>query len=962
LNRELHEFLVKSIRLAEAKRVIVASGHDHILQHNKEQGLFDKVAINYIISGGGYKQNYGAVGHGASFVQSKRGYGVLNFYADGSTWLDFYTIAKNGQNETLAYRKKIYETKPELNAYDYATEPVDSVNKIVKAPNPKFKKGLIHTFLLGDQYREIWTTPITTDEFKLGAYHDGLLPIKQGGGLFSHTLRLKNAEDKQYVLRSVNKDFYKVIPKAMKHLEILRLYEDQNTAGIPYGALYIAELSKYANIYHTAPQLVYLDDRDQLGPFSSYFSKGHYILEARPSGDWKDTKLFGASSKVIGYSDLLFKLRKRTTHKVDQSWTLRSRLFDFIIHDRDRHDDQWRWAAFKENNRTIYRPVPRDRDWAFFKFQGVLPTILGEFVYNQYKSFKGDHIDVKSLTVNSNNFDRYFLNELTWKDWEKEISFLEDALTEEVLMASLSVMPEESIDYMEDEVVRKLISRMKILKKEVRKYYDFLSEEVEITGTDEKDIFIIVTGKSGETEVVVARDSDKHGRVVRYKRCFAAEETKEIRIYGLAGEDKFFVDLQGKGQARIRIIGGVDDDEINFQGKAEPLHKIQVYDTRDGMSISDMRLVEDHRDDEIETNLYDRLGYKFNSSLPWPNIGYYPDEGLRIGFGFLWTRHAWRKAPFQSRHFFNMVMTPLRDDEFGDGFGLDLDYKGEWPGLFGKKWGYRQDISIDAPNFINYFGSPENSTSYLREDNEFQWVRRSSWELESYLVSRRQRDRVVFKFGTGYESHKLHPQANTIVLVSDEFSDEDLNRNHFLGFQGDVHINTLDRLNHPTEGFSVKAFSKYRYELERDAHTLDYGGNIAFFLPLSVSKKLVFGSNSGFQNIYGDPRFYQLPSMGTHFFRPSRANRYRGEGLFYQQLDLRYKLCDWNNSILPITIGAVAGYDFGQVYYKGLDMGGVKHGWTFGLSFDLLKRYVVHTRLSHSEEGSFFVLKTGFDF
>ena len=51
----------------------------------------------------------------------------------------------------------------------------------------------------------------------------------------------------------------------------------------------------------------------------------------------------------------------------DQDQVLRSRLFDIWIGDWDRHDDQWRWASFKDKNGfTYYQPIPRDRDQIFF--------------------------------------------------------------------------------------------------------------------------------------------------------------------------------------------------------------------------------------------------------------------------------------------------------------------------------------------------------------------------------------------------------------------------------------------------------------------------------------------------------------------------------------------------------------------------------------------------------------------
>jgi hypothetical protein len=36
-----------------------------------------------------------------------------------------------------------------------------------------------------------------------------------------------------------------------------------------------------------------------------------------------------------------------------------------LIGDWDRHDDQWRWAAFDEGKQTVFKAIPRDRDQAF---------------------------------------------------------------------------------------------------------------------------------------------------------------------------------------------------------------------------------------------------------------------------------------------------------------------------------------------------------------------------------------------------------------------------------------------------------------------------------------------------------------------------------------------------------------------------------------------------------------------
>ena len=41
-------------------------------------------------------------------------------------------------------------------------------------------------------------------------------------------------------------------------------------------------------------------------------------------------------------------------------------LFDLIIGDWDRHEDQWRWAEQEDGKDEIYEPIARDRDQTFF--------------------------------------------------------------------------------------------------------------------------------------------------------------------------------------------------------------------------------------------------------------------------------------------------------------------------------------------------------------------------------------------------------------------------------------------------------------------------------------------------------------------------------------------------------------------------------------------------------------------
>jgi hypothetical protein len=67
---------------------------------------------------------------------------------------------------------------------------------------------------------------------------------------------------------------------------------------------------------------------------------------------------------------MLEKIHEDNDNKVDQAAFLRARLFDMIIGDWGRHEDQWRWAEMEKGNKTVFEPIPRDRDQAYTLFDG----------------------------------------------------------------------------------------------------------------------------------------------------------------------------------------------------------------------------------------------------------------------------------------------------------------------------------------------------------------------------------------------------------------------------------------------------------------------------------------------------------------------------------------------------------------------------------------------------------------
>src|SRR5262245_2411752 len=71
----------------------------------------------------------------------------------------------------------------------------------------EYKRSGYHNFFWGKHYRREWAQPVRVNNFYLDTAQGGLIPYAIGGGRQSKSLRLRSKAGKEYVLRSVNKDY-----------------------------------------------------------------------------------------------------------------------------------------------------------------------------------------------------------------------------------------------------------------------------------------------------------------------------------------------------------------------------------------------------------------------------------------------------------------------------------------------------------------------------------------------------------------------------------------------------------------------------------------------------------------------------------------------------------------------------------------------------------------------------------
>ena len=73
------------------------------------------------------------------------------------------------------------------------------------------------------------------------------------------------------------------------------------------------------------------------------------------------------------------------------------------------------WAEFeKEDKGSVFRPVPRDRDQAFVKFEGLLPSLAtSRWAMRKMNHFGHKIKDMRGMTMQAEGMDNLFLNKLT---------------------------------------------------------------------------------------------------------------------------------------------------------------------------------------------------------------------------------------------------------------------------------------------------------------------------------------------------------------------------------------------------------------------------------------------------------------------------------------------------------------------------------------------------------------------
>lgn len=961
LRNPAYRTLRKSMEAAFAlnENLVYVAGHEHSLQYIQNGNE------HHIVSGSGSKSSPIRKGKKTIYCHEGIGFASLTYEDYKNVSVQFW----DGINKKLLYEKDIYQktVQPDRTILDDYNFKDSTVHIPIST---QYEASAFQKKLLGANYRDLWATPVDIPVFNIGTEHGGLEIKKIGGRTQTRSIRLEARDGKQYVLRSLDKYTDKILPAALKKTLAADILQDEISTANPYGAFIAPYLADDVGVYHANPKIVFIPNDPRMGQYQDAFAGQVMIYEERPTDESASEPFFGGGEKAMSTLDVVEKLHKDNDNFVDQPFVLRSRLLDNVLGDWDRHDDQWRWVQLDQKHGKMYRPIPRDRDQVFFINEGIIPWIAArKWALPFTEGFREQVQWAPGFNYNGRFFDRSFLNDLDWSEWEKEIKQFQSTLTDDKIMQAFTHWPDTIQKQVATRTIGIMRARRDYLMTSAREHYLFLSEEVEVVGTDKHELFQVKRLNDDETSVTVWKRS-KNGELDHqvYDRVFKTSETREVRLYGMGGEDIFNISGDVNKGIRVRIIGGTDKDVISDSSKVRgPGHKTIIYDLKKNTTVNENSETSTRLSSNVEVNAYNRTAFKYDKLMPLLSLQYNRDDGIFVGGGFSYTRHGWRKEPWAQQH-------ELTGNLAFSTFAFNLYYSGTFNHVAGK-WNWVNDVAVQKPFGVsNYFGLGNGSKFDYKgraiplneEDDPIDYYRIRFQKINLFSgFSRNLGKMSLFKIGPEYLQYKL--EENRDRFISSPQSDLDQNHVHrdfqYLGGRATIQVDTRNHPQLPESGIFLKGtYANYGSMTKAANNFSQVSGEFSFYLTVRLPMKLTIANRVGASANFGDLEFFNGSTLGKETLRGYRRTRFIGQDALYHNLDLRLKLASFHTYLFPGSVGLVAFHDVGRVWLSGEKSSRWHNSIGGGVWVSPIDKWVLVFNMAFTEDENLPSLTAGFQF
>jgi len=801
-------------------------------------------------------------------------------------------------------------------------------------------------WLLGKNYRDLWTTPIEVDVLDLQAFAGGLTPVMTVGGFQSVGLALRGGDGRDYTFRPIDKDYSEeVIPAAFRGTFVEDIIQDQISGHFPAAQLVTGPIERAVGVLgQPDAQLVVMPDDPALGKFRERFANVLGLIVEFPQPISDTNPGYHGASEILGQEDFWNKRQVGPENLPDSRAYLRARLVDFFLNDWDRHDGNWRWGRFPDE--LLLQPMPEDRDQVFSTFEGKsldLARLQGAPFVKYGDEFEPFH----RLLHNGWDIDRYLLSDIEKDDWMRIARDVQARLTDDVIDESLRRLPDEYFELRGEEIVATLRSRRDRLVELAEAYYAYLADTVDVYCTNASESVTIEASENGDVVVSVAAIQSGAAGPAYFRRTFHSDETDEVRIYLRGGTDSVVTEGTRARGIKFRVIGGPGANTVNdSNGFAVRLYSSEgenriVGDNGSKLDTKPFVIPPKDSPNDLE-DVAPRDWGSFTKPV-WVGA-YHNDPGLTVGAGFDYKNYGFRRYPWASRHVVKGAWG------FGAQSGL-LNYKGDFRGE-NSKLGFELEARYSGLDYLRFHGIG-NETLYDEDNDELYEI--STTQLTLYpSVSYHMGENNSFSIGPiAKYTDSTDTDPNTILgqqqpLGIDKFGQ--------VGLMARAAFDTRDVQNVLNPGFLVEVNGAHYVEAWDVQDSFSYiDAHVGAWFELS--EPLLASLNVRAKKVWGSFPYFEAAYVGGDDYPlGTRWNRWAGESSVGVLGSLRWTLMKMRG-IFPGNLGVFGMVNAARVFVDGEDSSKWHPSYAGGLvltAFDHAS--AIHLGVGTSPDSGFFFM------
>lgn len=611
--------------------------------------------------------------------------------------------------------------------------------------------------------------------------------------------------------------------------------------------------------------------------------------------------------ELLSTEKALNKLHNDSSIILDQSLYLRHQLLNLIIGNTNTSYKDYNWKIVSSSESATIVPYINSYNNQYMSFDGTYKLITQLIQsYKHLEPYNERIKNIKKVSKKFVGFDVNVLSDLSFESWEQEITYIKNALNETVVDDIMKQLPKGIVSSKTENLFEILKQRIANLDAIGLSYYNLISPHKVVVATDSNNLIDVKRIDNGVTIHVYNEVGGKNNPIKSYT--FYSEDTKNIWIYGLKGNDYFEVYGRANTYIPIKLIGGGSSDKYEIRnGK-----KVVVYDDKSQSFIvqkdkSRLKL----SDDNNVTN-YISNKYKHTTNRVKPKFGANPDDGLFIGAVNEYKILGFSQNPFSQLH-------QISANFYISTQGFSVSYYGEKVNVY-KEFNAFVKLAYQSPNYsTNFFGFGNETPNY--DDNlklDYNRVRMEHFDVAFGGVKRHKN----YNLSTNlfFESRKIDDTPDRFVSSETLFFPDDnfFDRKNYVGISGEYEYKSL------TLPMAEDLIIVPKIEFKVTSNTNEFSATNGLVKPSVFlerpfyNDKISLDAKVTYQHVLGDDvPFYQAASIGgISGMRGYRNQRFTGQSSLIASTNLKWFIKDLKSDILPMQLGVLGGFDAGRVWLE----------------------------------------------